>query len=96
MRLLKLGLVWEKCWQIFQYFSWFEVVKQEKVLDTLKDSSDDLKIGIVNLEQDICLLEFHLAEKLKVLNFIKVILHYLFYVAFAIIRRGLDLMHVLK
>ncbi|XP_021942354.1 uncharacterized protein LOC110841264 isoform X2 [Zootermopsis nevadensis] len=48
-----------------------EVVKQEKVLDTLRDSSDDLKTEIVNLEQDICLLELHLAEKLKVLCFIK-------------------------
>jgi hypothetical protein len=71
-------------------------VKQEKVLDILRNSSDGLKMEIVNLEQDVCLLEVHLTEKLKVLNFIKVFSHYLFYLVLTMIRHGFDLLYVLK
>jgi hypothetical protein len=63
------------------FFFWLEVVKQEKVLDTLRDSIDYLRTEIVNMEQDIRLLELHLAEKLKVLYFSKVLSRYLLGVA---------------
>jgi ABC-type dipeptide/oligopeptide/nickel transport system ATPase subunit len=52
-------------------------VKQEKVLDALRESIDHLKTEIVNLEHDIRLLEFHFAEKLKVLHSSKVLSHFL-------------------
>ena len=48
-------------------------MKQEKVLNSLRESIDHLKTEIVNLEQDIRLLELHSAEKLKVLHFSKVL-----------------------
>lgn len=47
------------------------------MLDTLRDSIDHLRTEIVNLEQDVRLLELHLAEKLKVLYFSKVLSCYL-------------------
>lgn len=52
-------------------------MKQEKVLDTLRESIDHLKTEIVNLEQDISLLELHFAEKLKALHLSKVLPHFL-------------------
>ncbi|PSN47540.1 hypothetical protein C0J52_08392 [Blattella germanica] len=55
-----------------QYSSCYgEVVKQEKALDTLRDSNTDLRVEIVNLEQDIGILEFQLSEKLKILDYNK-------------------------
>ena len=52
-------------------------MKQEKVLDTLRESIDHLKTEIINLEQDIRLLELHFAEKLEVLHLSKVLPHFL-------------------